>query len=89
MRHVCAGPISAASGKGDPSSSMPTYLMNRAIHRLARTEGLLLDPVYTAKAMAGMLDLLEGDGPVEPVGEVREPLFLHTGGTPALFAYLD
>jgi len=54
-----------------------------AIVRLARKEGLLLDPVYTAKAMAGMLDLLA----TGRVGTVRDPLFLHTGGSPALFAY--
>ena len=47
-----------------------------------RTEGLLLDPVYTGKAFAGFLDLIRR-GAVGP-----EPVvFLHTGGTPALFAY--
>lgn len=54
-----------------------------AVRLLAQTEGLLLDPVYTGKAMAGLLDgiargRIEGQGPV---------LFLHTGGAPALFAY--
>ena len=48
----------------------------------ARTEGLLLDPVYTGKAFAGLLDLVRrGSVGPEPV------VFLHTGGTPALFAY--
>ncbi len=56
-----------------------------AIERLAGLEALLLDPVYTAKAFAGLLDGLTrgafpGDGPL---------LFLHTGGSPALFAYKD
>lgn len=56
-----------------------------AIRLLAQTEGLLLDPVYTGKAMAGLLDgiprdRIDGKGPV---------LFLHTGGSPALFAYQD
>ena len=50
---------------------------------LARTEGVLLDPVYTGKAFAGLLDgiarqAFAGNGPL---------LFLHTGGSPALFAY--
>lgn len=54
-----------------------------AIRRLARTEGLLLDPVYTGKAMAGMLDLLENN----KLEGVQDPVFLHTGGSPALFAY--
>jgi D-cysteine desulfhydrase len=50
--------------------------------RLLRTEGLLLDPVYTAKAFAGLLgEAARGRfGPGEPV------IFLHTGGLPALFA---
>lgn len=54
-----------------------------AIRLLASLEGLLLDPVYTGKAMAGLLDgmrerRMPGSGPV---------LFLHTGGAPALFGY--
>ena len=54
-----------------------------AMRQVASHEGLLLDPVYTGKAFAGLLDgiakgAFEGDGPV---------LFLHTGGSPALFAY--
>jgi len=54
-----------------------------ALLLLARLEGLLLDPVYTAKAFAGMLgeikkDRLPKDAPV---------VFLHTGGVPALFAF--
>jgi D-cysteine desulfhydrase len=51
---------------------------------LASQEGLLLDPVYTGKAMAGMLDGIGrqrfDEGPI---------IFLHTGGAPALFAYKD
>jgi D-cysteine desulfhydrase len=54
-----------------------------AIQLLARLEGVLLDPVYTGKAFAGLLDgiargAFPGKGPL---------LFLHTGGAPALFAY--
>ena len=54
-----------------------------AIVLLARTEGLLLDPVYTGRAMAGLLDHIRRGriGPRETV------LFWHTGGTAALFAY--
>ncbi|OLF56470.1 D-cysteine desulfhydrase [Pseudomonas chlororaphis] len=55
-----------------------------AVKLLASQEGLLLDPVYTGKAMAGLLDGIGrqrfDDGPI---------LFLHTGGAPALFAYAD
>ena len=56
-----------------------------AIHRVARAEGILLDPVYTGKAMAGMLALLEEGR----LGDARDVVFLHTGGGPGLFAYPD
>jgi L-cysteate sulfo-lyase len=54
-----------------------------AIRLAAEVEGLLLDPVYTGRAFAGMVDLIRR-------GEIRRGetvLFWHTGGTPALFAY--
>jgi len=52
-----------------------------AIRLLARTEGILLDPVYTGKAMAGLIDLIrKGE-----IGADKTVLFLHTGGAPALF----
>jgi D-cysteine desulfhydrase len=56
-----------------------------AIALAARQEGILLDPVYTGRAMAGLIDMIrKGDlGPGDSV------LFWHTGGTPALFAYGD
>jgi 1-aminocyclopropane-1-carboxylate deaminase/D-cysteine desulfhydrase-like pyridoxal-dependent ACC family enzyme len=56
-----------------------------AVHLVARTEGILLDPVYTGKAMAGLLDLVR-QGVLERDQTV---CFIHTGGTPALFAYRD
>ena len=54
-----------------------------AIHLLAETEGILLDPVYTAKAMACLIDHAR-QGTLDPESSV---VFLHTGGTPALFAH--
>lgn len=54
-----------------------------AIALLARLEGLILDPVYTGKAMAGLIDLV-GRG---ELGTGETVLFWHTGGTAALFAY--
>ena len=54
-----------------------------AIRLCAQTEGLLVDPVYTGRAMAGLIDLIRA-------GEFKSEqnvLFWHTGGTPALFAY--
>ncbi|HBT1396855.1 D-cysteine desulfhydrase [Klebsiella pneumoniae] len=54
-----------------------------AVKLLAQLEGILLDPVYTGKAMAGLIDGItqkrfKDEGPI---------LFVHTGGAPALFAY--
>ena len=53
-----------------------------AIRAVARTEGILLDPVYSGKAMAALTDWLR-DGRID-AGETV--LFWHTGGAPALFA---
>jgi D-cysteine desulfhydrase len=67
-----------------PGYSRPTPEMGEAVRTLARTEGILLDPVYTGKAMAGLLDLLrKGFFRTE-----ENVLFVHTGGSPALYAYM-
>ncbi|HSD65641.1 MAG TPA: pyridoxal-phosphate dependent enzyme [Vicinamibacteria bacterium] len=58
----------------------PSEAGNAALERLARREGILLDPVYTAKAFAGLLGEAARFGRHDPV------IFLHTGGVPALFA---
>jgi 1-aminocyclopropane-1-carboxylate deaminase/D-cysteine desulfhydrase-like pyridoxal-dependent ACC family enzyme len=56
-----------------------------ALRLLATTEGILLDPVYTAKAMAGLIhDARQGR-----LGRDDTVIFLHTGGLPAVFAYRD
>jgi len=62
--------------------AIPTRECVEAIKLLSRTEGLFLDPVYTGKAMAGLTDLIRKG--VLRKGE--NVLFMHTGGTPALFA---
>lgn len=54
-----------------------------AINLLARLEGILLDPVYTAKAMAGLIDLIRQ----QQYTRKDKVLFWHTGGCPALFHY--
>jgi len=54
-----------------------------ALRLVAETEGVLLDPVYTGKAMAGMLDLMKKDY----FADGENIVFLHSGGTPALFPY--
>jgi 1-aminocyclopropane-1-carboxylate deaminase/D-cysteine desulfhydrase-like pyridoxal-dependent ACC family enzyme len=56
-----------------------------ALRLLARTEGILLDPVYTAKAMAGLIR----DARERRLGRNDTVVFLHTGGLPAVFAYRD
>ena len=66
-----------------PGYGLPTEEGLEAVKLLAKLEGILLDPVYTGKAMAGLIDGItrqrfKDDGPI---------LFIHTGGAPALFAY--
>ncbi|WP_058911181.1 D-cysteine desulfhydrase [Entomohabitans teleogrylli] len=66
-----------------PQYGMPNEAGDEAVKLLARLEGILLDPVYTGKAMAGLIDGISqrrfrDNGPL---------LFIHTGGAPALFAY--
>ena len=56
-----------------------------SISMLAEQEGILLDPVYTGKAMTGLLDLL-GKGFFRKGENI---IFLHSGGTPALFPYRE
>jgi L-cysteate sulfo-lyase len=62
---------------------LPTEAMRAAVRRVARSEGLILDPVYSGKAFAGILAAIER-------GTFRNGdavLFLMTGGSPGLFAY--
>jgi L-cysteate sulfo-lyase len=56
-----------------------------AIGLMARHEGILLDPVYTGRAMAGLVDLVRRG----EIGRDETVLFWHTGGSPALYAYAD
>ena len=68
-----------------PGYSLPTPGMAEAVRLVARTEGILLDPVYTGKAMAGLIDLVRK-------GFFKKDdivLFVHTGGSPALYVYQD
>jgi D-cysteine desulfhydrase len=65
--------------------SIPTSGMVEAVTLVARTEGILLDPVYTGKAMAGLIDLVRKGF----FSKGENVLFVHTGGSPALFAYMD
>jgi L-cysteate sulfo-lyase len=62
--------------------ALPTPECQAAIRCLARAEGVLLDPVYTGKAFAGLLDQIRH----KELGQNEPVIFLHTGGAPALFA---
>lgn len=77
--------VTCFDGYVGPGYSVPTDSMVEAVKLLAQTEGILLDPVYSGKAMAGLVDLVrKGYFP-----EGSNVLFLHTGGSPALYAYLE
>jgi D-cysteine desulfhydrase len=75
---ICADDRWLGEGYGVPGAPE-----REAISLFARTEGILLDPVYTGRAAAGLLHLVRS-------GEIRRDetvLFWHTGGVPALWAY--
>ena len=66
-----------------PGYGAPTESCREALHLAATLEGLLLDPVYTGKAMAGLIAAARQDR-LPATGAIA---FVHTGGTPALFAH--
>ncbi len=68
-----------------PGYGVPTESMNEAVLMLARFEGLLFDPVYSGKALAGMIDYIRTDR----FTKGQNIVFLHTGGSAGLFAYAD
>lgn len=68
-----------------PGYGQPTPGMTEAVLMLARLEGVLLDPVYSGKAMAGLIDLIrKGE-----IGKSERVVFLHTGGQAGLFGYRE
>lgn len=68
-----------------PGYALSTPEMMEAVGLLARSEGILLDPVYTGKAMAGTIDLIRKG--VFRKGQTL--VFVHTGGSPALYVHMD
>jgi len=66
-----------------PGYGVLTPEISRGIAALARSEGVVLDPVYTGKAWLGLLDLMETGF----ISHDENLVFIHTGGTPALFPY--
>jgi len=68
-----------------PGYGLPTPGMVEAVKLLAQLEGILLDPVYSGKAMDGFIDLVRKGH----FGKDGNIVFLHTGGSAGLFAYPD
>ena len=66
-----------------PGYSLPTTDMVAAVRLLAASEGILLDPVYSGKAMAGLIGLVRS----QQFAPDERLLFIHTGGSPSLHAY--
>ncbi|MCM0019954.1 MAG: D-cysteine desulfhydrase [Tagaea sp.] len=80
---VARARVFADDGYVGPGYGQPTDGMIEAVTLLARTEGILLDPVYSGKAMAGMIDHVR-KGTFRADENV---VFLHTGGATSLFGY--
>jgi L-cysteate sulfo-lyase len=80
---IAKGDIVVADGQLGERYGIPTHAMFEAVRLVARSEGLLLDPVYGGKAFASLIAAIrEGECPSD------EPLlFIMTGGLPGLFAY--
>jgi L-cysteate sulfo-lyase len=78
--HVVANCDYVGQGYG-----IPTQGMVEALRLVAEKEGILLDPVYSGKGMAGLIDLI-GQG---KFGKDENIVFLHTGGQAGLFGYLE
>jgi len=79
---VPAGPVTCPDDYLGAGYTVPTPAMLEAVRLLARTEGILLDPTYTGKAMAGLIDLAR----TGRLAKGENVLFLHTGGSPGLYA---
>ena len=80
---IHASAIHADDGFIGAGYGLPAASTLEALTLLARAEGILLDPVYTGKTMAGLLSMLRG----QAFEADEEVVFIHTGGAPALFGY--
>ena len=84
-REVPAGAVEANCDYVGGGYGVPTPGMVEAVRMVARAEGIFLDPVYSGKGMAGLIDLVRRG--VFRAGE--NVVFLHTGGAVGLFGYVD
>jgi D-cysteine desulfhydrase family pyridoxal phosphate-dependent enzyme len=81
--NINSGPIRLLRKYDAPGYGVVTEQEREAIHLLAHLEGILLDPVYTARAFYGMIDQVRTKQ-IDPSSQI---LFWHTGGIPANFQY--
>jgi D-cysteine desulfhydrase len=79
------GAVKIRDGHRGKGYGIPSDEMRRALALMATTEGLLLDPVYSGKAFAGLLADVESGW----IARGSHVLFVMTGGLPSLFAYRD
>jgi len=77
--------IEIRQGYAGPGYGVATPGMLEAVRLMAQLEGIVLDPVYTGKAMAGLIDLVRSGH----FAADETIVFIHTGGMPAMFAYAD
>lgn len=75
--------VRCVGGHWQPKYSLPNAAMVEAVQLLARTEAILLDPVYTGKIMAGLIGMSRAGA----LRKGEKALFVHTGGAPAVHAY--
>jgi L-cysteate sulfo-lyase len=84
-RDISADAFEIVSGYAGPGYGVPTPAMAEAVKLVATLEGIVLDPVYTGKAMGGLIDMARS-GKFHTDETI---VFIHTGGMPAMFAYAD
>ena len=75
--------ITVLDGYAGPAYGIPDESTIEAIHLAARTEGMLTDPVYEGKSMAGLIDMVRSGA----IPHGSRVLYAHLGGQPALSAY--
>ena len=84
VERATVSPIDIDDGQLGAGYGYPTDASEAAMRLLARTEGILVDPIYTAKALAGLIQAVRGGGYAG-----QSVVFWHAGGTPGLFETLN
>ena len=83
MKLILKSDIKLTDTTLSPGYGQLNHKVVEAIDLAANCEGLLVDPVYTGKALAGLIELIRNG----EFSKDQNVLFIHTGGTPALFGY--